>query len=153
LDLILWRHADAADGEDPIDDLDRPLSSKGERQAERMGAWLARHLPSSTHVLVSPARRSRQTAEALVRKFRTVPGLAPASTVDSVLASVRWPDRRSPVLAVGHQPALGVTASYLLSGHPIAWTLRKGGVVWLRHRPREEGAQVLLVAALSPEMV
>jgi phosphohistidine phosphatase len=57
------------------------------------------------------------------------------------------------VLVVGHQPTLGLAASYLLCGQPLAWTIRKGGVVWLRHRRRGDDEQVLLVAALAPELL
>ena len=53
MDLILWRHAQAVtlpepvEGEPPHDhaaDLARPLTLKGERQAERMAAWLNQRL-------------------------------------------------------------------------------------------------------------
>ena len=60
MDLILWRHADAEPGEP---DLDRPLTAKGVRQAERMAAWLDGHLPDGCRILVSrrtrPADRTR----------------------------------------------------------------------------------------------
>ena len=36
MDLILWRHAEAVDTANPLADLDRPLTSKGRRQAERL---------------------------------------------------------------------------------------------------------------------
>ena len=57
MDLILWRHAEAFEMREVQDDLDRSLTPKGERQAQRMAAWLNRQLPSSAKVLVSPARR------------------------------------------------------------------------------------------------
>jgi phosphohistidine phosphatase len=153
MDMILWRHAEASDPGEGQDDLDRPLTSKGERQAARMATWLQRQLPSSTRVLVSPARRAQQTAAALDRKFKTVPAVAPTGTVDALLASARWPESREPVLVVGHQPVLGLAASYLLCGQPHAWTVRKGGVIWLRHRKRGDVEQVLLVAAVAPELL
>lgn len=56
MDLILWRHAEAYDADGGLDDLDRALTPKGERQARRMAEWLGRHLPSTAKVLVSPAR-------------------------------------------------------------------------------------------------
>ncbi len=60
MDLLLWRHAHAGDPfDDPIEDLARPLSAKGERQAARMAGWLDQHLPDATRILVSPARRQR----------------------------------------------------------------------------------------------
>ena len=153
MDLILWRHAEAADATDGQDDLERALTGRGERQAQRMAQWLGHQLPASTRVLVSPARRTQQTARALDRKFKTVADLAPGGSVEALLMAARWPDARTPVLVIGHQPTLGLGAAYLLSGQTTAWPLRKGAVVWLRHRVRAEERQVLLHAALSPELV
>lgn len=153
MDLILWRHAEAFEMREVQEDLDRALTPKGERQAQRMAAWLNQQLPSSTRVLVSPARRCQQTAGALDRKFKTVPGLAPDATVEALLHSVRWPEAREPVLVVGHQPTLGLVAAYLLSGQPQAWSVRKGGVWWLRARQREADLQVVLQAVIGPELL
>ncbi len=113
MDLILWRHCEAEPGEP---DLGRRLTSKGLKQAERMAGWLDAHLPDSARVLVSPADRAQQTAQALSRKFKTVPELAPGGGVAALLAAANWPDSREPVLVVGHQPTLGLCASFLLSG-------------------------------------
>ncbi len=159
MDLILWRHAEADEadhadeGDGQREDLHRALTHKGERQAERMAGWLRRQLASTTRVLVSPARRTQQTAQRLERKFKTLDAVAPGGTVEALLQAARWPDSREPVLVVGHQPTLGVTASYLLSGATTAWALRKGGVLWLRGREREGQIQVVLHAALTPDMV
>ena len=44
MDLILWRHADAAQGGR---DLERKLTARGSKQAARMAEWLvARGAPS-----------------------------------------------------------------------------------------------------------
>ena len=74
MDLILWRHAEAEPGEP---DLGRRLTSKGLKQAERMGEWLDRHLPDGTRIIASPADRAQQTALALKRKFKTMDEIAP----------------------------------------------------------------------------
>jgi phosphohistidine phosphatase len=153
MDLILWRHAEALEMREVQEDLDRALTPKGERQAQRLATWLNRQLPSSTRVLVSPARRAQQTAAALDRKFKTVPALAPEATVEALLHAVRWPDAREPVLVVGHQPTLGLAAAYLLSGQPQAWAVRKGAAWWLRGREREGQLQIVLHAVVSPELV
>ena len=153
IDLILWRHAEAVDLQDGQDDLARVLTAKGERQAARMAAWLNRQLPSSTRVLVSPARRTQQTAAALDRKCKTVPDLAPGATVEALLHSARWPDAREPVLVVGHQPTLGLTAAYLLAAEPQQWSVRKGAVWWLRGRERDGTLHVVLHAVVAPEQV
>ena len=150
MDLILWRHADAEPG-DP--DIERPLTAKGVRQAERMAAWLDGHLPDRCRILVSPAERAQQTARALGRSFKTVPELAPGATAAAVLAIAGWPDAREARLIVGHQPTLGETAALLLSGTDAAWGLRKAAVWWWSNRAREQGADVVLKAVIGPDFV
>ncbi len=152
-DLVLWRHADAVDSDDPAVDLERALTGKGERQAARMADWLNRQLPAGTRVLVSPARRCQQTASALDRRFKTVPALAPDGSLDALLQAARWPEPRDPVLVIGHQPTLGMATGYLLSGQPTPLALRKGGIVWLRGRERGGELQVVLHAALTPDLL
>jgi phosphohistidine phosphatase len=153
VDLILWRHADARDSDVELEDLQRPLTAKGERQAQRMAQWLNRHLPESTRVLASPALRSRQTADALNRKYKIVSELAPERSATELLQVARWPDARGPVLVVGHQPTLGFVAAYLIGGLTDSWTVRKGAVWWLRQREREDRAEVILLATLSPDLI
>ena len=153
MDLILWRHAEANEAREGDDDLERPLTSKGERQAARVATWLNRQLPATARVLASPARRTQQTAAALDRKVKTVAELAPLGTVEGLLHVARWPDAREPVLIVGHQPTLGIAASYLLAGQPQPWAVRKGALWWLRGREREGVLQVVLHAVISPELV
>jgi phosphohistidine phosphatase len=150
MDLILWRHAEAEPGEP---DLGRRLTSKGLKQAERMAGWLDSHLPDTCRILVSPADRTQQTAQALHRKFKTVPELGPGASVADVLAAANWPDSREPVLIVGHQPTIGSVASFLLSGEEANWSVRKGAVWWLSNRAREDGAAVVLKVAVAPDFV
>ncbi len=153
MDLILWRHAEALDAEDGSQDLDRALTARGERQAARMAHWLNQHLPATTRVLVSPARRSQQTANALERKFKTVAVLAPDGTLPALLTAVRWPDAKEPVLVVGHQPTLGLVAAYLLAGVAQPWSVKKGALWWLRRRDRAGDDQTVLVTVRGPENV
>jgi phosphohistidine phosphatase len=158
MDLILWRHADALEGREVEDDMARALSHKGERQAQRVAQWLNHVLPATTRVLVSPAVRAQQTAKALDRKFKTVPALSPEGSVSGLLDAARWPEAREPVLVVGHQPMLGLTAAYLLAGIEVdganPWRIKKGGVWWLRCRERPDtGPEVMLVTVRSPDFL
>ncbi len=112
MDLILWRHAEAEVAPEGGDDLSRSLTKKGERQAMRMAAWLDRHLPEGTRVLVSPSRRTQQTVAPLGRKFKLRDELVPETSVEDVLTLLKWhpetgPQLKGPVLLVGHQPYLG----------------------------------------------
>ena len=151
MDLILWRHAEAFEVRDAEDDLARALTPKGERQAQRMAEWLNQRLAHSTRILVSPALRCQQTAKALGKKFKTTNELAPDGNGEALLKSVRWPDASEPVLVIGHQPTLGLVASYLLTELPQSLTIKKGAVWWIRGRNREDTAQVILQAVQSPD--
>ena len=149
MDLILWRHAEAV--ESAADDLARPLTAKGQRHAERMGEWLNRRLAHSARVLVSPAVRCQQTAKALGRKFKTVDAIAPGASAVAVLEAAHWPEGSGVVLIVGHQPTLGLAASLALAGIAQPWSIRKAGVWWIRHRPRDDEGHVVLQAVQSPD--
>lgn len=151
MDLILWRHAEAHVARDGQSDLERALTAKGERQAQRMADWLNQRIAHSTRILVSPAWRCQQTAKALDRDFKTVELLGPEASVEELLTAARWPESPDPVLIVGHQPTLGMVAARVLTGMSQAWSVKKGAVWWLRDRDRDEGARVALLAVQSPE--
>jgi phosphohistidine phosphatase len=151
MDLILWRHAEAHVQREGQDDLERALTAKGERQAQRMADWLNQRIAHSTRILVSPALRCQQTAKALGRGFKTVDSIAPDVPPENVLKAARWPDSAEPVLIVGHQPTLGLAAALLVTGQQQPWVIKKGGVWWLRHRDRDGEPQVVLQAVQSPD--
>ena len=151
MDLILWRHAEAFDAAPGQEDLQRSLTPKGERQAQRMAEWLNRRLAESTRILVSPALRCQQTVAALGKKARTIPELAPDAGVQAMLTAARWPESNVPILLVGHQPTLGLLAASLLTGELFPLAVKKGAIWWLRNRDREGLAQVVLQAVQAPD--
>jgi phosphohistidine phosphatase len=158
MDLILWRHAEAEVAGEGSDDLSRSLTPKGERQAARMAIWLDRHLPESTRVLVSPARRTEQTAQALGRKYKLRDELVPDSSPADVLDLVKWdpvsgPLGKGTVLVVGHQPYLGEIVSRLIGMKEAICPVRKGSVWWLRARVREGQLQTVLMTVASPDLI
>lgn len=157
MDLIVWRHADAGDAEaDAASDAGRRLTERGRKQAERMARWLRARLPERYTVLSSPAARARETAEALGAKVRVDARLGPGADVAQCLAALEWPEgpetRSRHVVLVGHQPALGRLVSLLLSGEEADWSVKKGAIWWLTTREREGRAQVMLRAAISPDL-
>jgi phosphohistidine phosphatase len=148
MDLILWRHAQAEEGSP---DHARELTAHGRKQAQRMGAWLDRALPSGCKILSSPTARTLQTVEALGRKYRIVDTIGPHASAYEVLHAAGWPDARGPVLVVGHQPWLGQVASLLLTGVEQEWTIKKSNAWWIAQRDRDEGNTIYLKAVLAPE--
>jgi phosphohistidine phosphatase len=150
MDLILWRHAEAADG---TPDMARPLTVKGVKQAQDMARWLRPRLPKATRVIVSPAARTLQTAKALTQDFEIVRELAPGASPVALLTAARWPEHKGAVLVVGHQPTLGMLAATLIAGEAIPWSIKKGALWWLSHRVRGEEPQVVLRAVVSPDLL
>jgi phosphohistidine phosphatase len=151
MDLILWRHAEAEERREGLDELDRALTSRGRKQARRVGAWLHAQLPANTQVLCSPALRCQQTALGLGREYRIVDSLAPDAPPGAVLAAARWPHHATPVLIVGHQPTLGQALAQLLRLQDDNCGLRKGAAWWLRARQRDGAQELLVWAVQSPE--
>lgn len=147
MDLILWRHADAEDGSP---DAERKLTSKGEKQAQRVAAWLKERLPKDAVVLVSAARRASETARALTRKYETSSDVGISATPRSVLKAAGWPRGDGTVVVVGHQPVLGQTAALVLTGTEASWTVRKGSAWWITSRDEDD---VAVRAVISPDML
>jgi phosphohistidine phosphatase len=153
MDLILWRHADAEDGDESIGDMERVLTPRGVKQAARVAGWLDRQLPEGTRILCSPARRCEQTVLALGRKYKVRPELAPDMSSEQLLEAAQWPIAKNAVLIVGHQPTLGETIARLLPFEHAACPVRKGMVWWLRTRERDGHQQTVVAAVQSPEML
>jgi phosphohistidine phosphatase len=150
MELILWRHAEAELGEP---DEGRKLTAKGHKQAWKIADGLDRNLPDSCRILVSPAARTLQTAEALGRKFKIHPDLAPDQSPQALLAAANWPDSREPVLIVGHQPTLGLVAAQLIGGQTQEWSIRKANVWWIARRERGDITSNYLRAVMAPELI
>ena len=148
MELILWRHAEAEDG---VPDDARKLTVKGEKQADKMATFLRAILPHDVRVLVSPAKRTRQTAQAFTSHFITDPNVGPGASPETILKAAGWADGEGSVLVVGHQPALGETAALLLTGHPDYWSIKKGAVWWLSRRTREGDFQTSLRLVIGPD--
>lgn len=152
MDLILWRHAEAEEGEN---DLQRALTRRGLKQADAMADWLRNHAPSGAQVLASRATRSQQTAGALTSKHKVVKGLDPDRGVADLLAAVDWPEGGGAgcVIVVGHQPTLGRAAALLLGGAEADWSIKKGAIWWFSNRVRADETQTILRASLVPELL
>jgi len=150
MDLLLWRHAEAEDGED---DLKRRLTERGEKQARTMAAWLRERQPKDIRIIVSPAIRTQQTAEALKLPFETLRKIGPDACVSELIAASGWPHANGSVLIIGHQPSLGRMASLLLAGHESEWTIKKGALWWLSNRVRRGETQTVLRAVIPAEFL
>lgn len=67
--LILMRHAKSNWDVAALKDIHRPLSRRGERDAETMGQWLSEQIAPPQLVLCSSAKRAVQTAQLALPAF------------------------------------------------------------------------------------
>ena len=149
MELILWRHAEAEDG---VPDAERKLTNKGLRQANSMANWLKEKLPENSRVIVSPTKRTQQTAMALGYDFETSREIAPGASADMILAAVGWPDEDC-VVVVGHQPTLGEVAALLLFDYPGELSVKKGAIWWFSCKKTQRTKKIVLRTAISPDML
>ncbi len=64
--LLLMRHAKSSWADDALPDEERPLNDRGKAAALRMGKFLRHSDLAPELVLVSPAKRARQTAQRVI---------------------------------------------------------------------------------------
>jgi phosphohistidine phosphatase len=121
--LILLRHAKSSWKNPALDDADRPLTERGERDAPRMGGRLKDRGAKPTLLLTSPARRALHTAEIVGRAL----GLGQERTLQCLSSTLgfarRYPrgrrgaeDAHECLLLVGHNPGLTELVNELLPG-------------------------------------
>jgi phosphohistidine phosphatase len=134
IELHLLRHAHAGDPEawTGPDDV-RPLSPKGERQAERLGTFLASVGFRPDAIITSPKRRAAQTARIVAAHLSVQVGIderlagsLDVATVEAIVRDAGEPVR--PVL-VGHDPDF-TELLQVLSGAPHV-PMRKGALARL----------------------
>jgi phosphohistidine phosphatase len=132
------------------DDARRPLTAKGERQIEAVGAALAGRDLRLERILHSPLVRARQTAEiiagrlALTAHVRAQAGLAPGFNARLLQALLRDYSDAVNLMLIGHNPDLAevVTA---LTNTPVQF--REGTVACLRLTQPERASLVWLATA------
>jgi phosphohistidine phosphatase len=151
MELVLWRHADAEDG---LADMKRELTDKGRKQAARVAKWLRPRLEGPWVILVSPAARAKQTADALDLEYDVRLTLGPSATEDALIREADWPRNDRNVIIVGHQPTLGRVAARLLTGHVGDLSVKKGAVWWFSGRfDRRAGpSETVLRAVIAPDL-
>jgi phosphohistidine phosphatase len=152
-EIIFWRHAEAHDATENESDLDRKLTVKGQRNAERVAHWLDRNLPQQCKVFASEAKRAQQTVRCLPRKSKTLADINPEATPDAVLTAIGWGIHSEPIVVVGHQPWIGQCISRLIFNNDDDISVKKGAVWWLQQRSRDEGDEIVVRSVISPDLL
>ena len=161
MQLLVVRHAIAFEHSASRwpDDAERPLSPQGAARARKAALGLKRITRPPAQVLVSPLRRTRQTAAILTRfagwpEATTCAQLLPGASPEGLLALLtRTRDRRLAV--VGHQPGLGQLLAACLPGGvgAAAFELRKMAVALLAFQGSARAGRGQLIWLLPPRIL
>jgi phosphohistidine phosphatase SixA len=120
-ELILLRHAEAVPIETSGDDRPRPLSARGEQEAQAAGLWLASHGIRPERVLCSPARRTSETARLALTALDSLPVPQLAEEIydaspGELLALLDQHGGAGSVMLVGHNPGIERLVALLVEG-------------------------------------
>jgi len=118
--LILLRHAKSA-YPDGVSDHERPLAPRGQRDVPTMGKEMARRGLQPDHVVVSTAKRTRETFALIepylgrhTSHYERAVYEAPIDAILRVIYGIG--PEVSTLMLIGHNPGLERTASYLVEG-------------------------------------
>ena len=120
-ELILLRHAEAVPIETDGDDMQRPLSPRGEQEAQAAGLWLATHGLKPERVLCSPSRRTDETTRLALAAIDSAPVPQTADEIydaspGELLALLDQHGDAGTVMLVGHNPGIEQLVALLVEG-------------------------------------
>ena len=125
IELMLMRHA-KSDWHSHTADIDRPLNSRGCDDAVAMGAFLTNKGLVPNKMIISPARRTQQTAELLLKNLPVDEQqviidrdlyLADAASISQLIELYAADEQR--ILLLAHNPGMDDIVSYLASTPPL----------------------------------
>ena len=157
--LLLVRHAIAEEAGAFVvaggSDAQRPLTEIGRKKMRKGANRLRSQLGQIDILACSPLLRARETAEIIARAFGDPPfverpELDYSQPPEAVVEWLAGCPSGATVVAVGHEPQLGLLSGLLLADAPrplIAF--RKGGVALLEFRGRAAAGEGVLHWALT----
>ena len=120
--LFLVRHAKSDQGIDGIEDIDRPLNTRGYRDAHSMSSAMKEKMLLPDLIVTSPAIRAFSTALIFCRNFNFNPddiiiksALYDSSVKDYLKVVTQADDKFSNILLFGHNPIISDFANSLAS--------------------------------------
>lgn len=147
--ILLLRHAKSSWDDSSLDDFDRSLAKRGEKDAPGMGAFIRKSGYLPNHIFSSTAKRARQTTTLFCEQAGLKDEIITwtgdfyyGSAYDYLEAIQNADDEASTVLLVGHNPKMEEIASLLCSDSK-SYTVRMptAAMVCLEH-PAVKWSQV-----------
>lgn len=135
--LLLIRHAIAGDRDEWATtgrpDAERPLTDRGRDRMRRAARGLARLIPRPDIIATSPYLRAAETAAIVSKAFAgpapvELPVLVPGVEFAELVSWLRQQKVDGTIALVGHEPHLGGTLCYFLTGRREGFfEFKKGG--------------------------
>lgn len=122
-ELILMRHAKSDWGNSSLSDRQRPLNTRGERDAPRVGALLQDEGIEIDVILCSTAQRARETAALLLEEYsfegelHFMDELYHADLSDYLDILAELPDDVGTVMLIGHNPTLSSALEFFTDAY------------------------------------
>ncbi len=132
----------------------RPLTDAGRKDMRRVAKALHALEPDVGVLASSPFVRARETAEIVAGRYADLPvtelaALAPGGAREELLAWLREQRPSATVALVGHEPDLGLLASWLLSGGRESFVRLKKGAACLIEMDATPAAGTTSCAAMG----
>ena len=161
--LLIIRHGIAEDrevwGRTGHSDDERPLTDDGRRKMTLNAKGLRRATDSIDLLATSPLVRARQTAQIVADAFKvtrieTTKSLVPEAPMREFVA---WLERHADmkvIAAVGHEPHLGILATWLMTDiEDSRIDLKKGAACMLEFDGKPESGSVRLCWSIAPSQL
>jgi phosphohistidine phosphatase len=159
MDLLVIRHAIAADPGGYADDAARPLTPEGKKKMRQIVRGLRSSVSTIDVLATSPLTRAVETAEIVSTEYEgiapvVVPALAPGHPPAAVAQWLDSQRRHDVVAVVGHEPGLSCLVSWLLAGSERSFIeLKKGAICRLAFPGAVAAGSATLIWALAPSQL
>ena len=160
--LYLLRHAKSSWNDPTLGDFDRPLKKRGREAADRVGKRIAAEKLSNLLVICSPAVRTRETAEIVLKSANLLveprfdERIYEASLRELAQIVTEIPDDNEVAVMIGHNPGFEELLSFLTGEHRRMPTcalakIRFGDVSWKDVRASEGSLEWFIAPKELPD--
>ena len=160
MDLFILRHGKAGPSSSEPDDRKRELTADGKDEIRRQAQWMRSRKFMFDVIATSPFTRAYETAEIIARilgqkdVLTCWEELAPGGDLETVCYHAAQYGEEATVLITGHEPALSILISRIISGSDAASViLAKGGLAKIRNYSFEKKPSGELQWLLTPRQM
>jgi phosphohistidine phosphatase len=135
MEIYLFRHGIAEDGEPGSPDSARELTEEGRKKTAEVVKLARKAGVRPTLILTSPYARARQTARIAAEGMEyggqvvVIESLVPHGSPEGVWQDLRDYAEEEAVLLAGHEPLMSRLVAYLLNAPSLRVEMKKAGLV------------------------